>query len=258
MSVPRSNPCSSKAFKKLVSLTGEGIHEYSMISDGDRLLVGVSGGKDSLMLMHVLSVLQSRAPVKFDLVPVCFNPGFSGFNLEGLTAYFSTCGWSLDIVDFDVEAVLKEKNFENQPCVLCSRLRRGMLYGEADQRKCNKIVLGQHLDDICVSLMISLFRGHGVTTMGPNVPADSSSKRVIRPLALAPESLIIEAAILFQLPSCGDCLYKDQLKNTGDRAYFAGMLEALEQRIPNVRQCMLRSMSDLRPEFMLDRKFLDL
>ena len=256
--MPQNNPYKSKVFKKIVSLAGEAIHDYAMISNHDRLLVGVSGGKDSLLLMHVLTYLQHRAPVSFELVPVCFDPGFPGFNIDGTRKYFAEQDWKLEVIEFDVGTVLKEKHFEQQPCVVCSRLRRGWLYGRADKLSCGKIALGHHLDDICVSLLMCMFRGHGIKTMPPNTAADASSKRLIRPLAYVPEALLQEAVEIFALPLSGECIYKEQLEASGDRAFFGSMLKNLEQRIPHVRQCMLRSMKDIRLEFLLDEKFLDL
>ena len=246
----------TSAFRKILRLTGQAIHKYQMVEDGDRLLVGVSGGKDSLMLMHALETLRRRAPVKFELIPVCFYPGFTEFNLELLRDYFKSQGWELQVVSLDVPAIIAEKQAEDQPCVLCSRLRRGHLYGEADRRQCGKIVLGQHLDDLCVSLLIGLFRGQGMMTMGPNVAGDHGDKRVIRPLAMVPESLIREAMVPFGFPSCGECHYKAMLDRDGDRAFFKNLLSELSQRIPDVRQYMLHSMGDLRLEHLLDPRYL--
>ena len=244
------------AFRKILRLTGTAIHRYDMIHDGDRILVAVSGGKDSLMLLHVLEKLRQRAPVKFELVPVTFYPGFTEFNLEGLRSYLTEQGWNLQVVSLDIPAVLADKGITEQPCVLCSRLRRGHLYGAADRWQCGKLALGQHLDDLCISLLIGLFRGQGLMTMGPNVAGDRDGKRIIRPFAMVPEALIREAMTPFAFPSCGDCQYKVQLEQDGDRAFFKRMLADLEQRIPDVRQYMLHSMSDLRPEHLLDPRFL--
>ncbi len=244
------------AFRKIMSLAGQAIHKYNMIADGDRLLVGISGGKDSLMLMHVLEMLRRRAPIDFELFPVCFFPGFTEFNIDVLKEYFQRQGWVLNVVSLDVPAIITEKHAEDQPCVLCSRLRRGHLYGEADRLNCGKIVLGQHLDDLCVSLLIGLFRGQGMMTMGPNVAGDQESKRVIRPLAMTPESLIRDAMGAFEFPSCGECHYKALLDRDGDRAFFKRMLEDLSVRIPDVRQYMLHSMSDLRLEHLLDTRYI--
>lgn len=252
------DPRRSKVFRRIVSLAGEAIVRYRMIAEGDRLLVGVSGGKDSLMMMHVLEHFRCCAPVRFDLVPVCFDPRFPGFNLDVLQDYCRDQGWPLEIISLDVATIIREKQAEAHPCVFCSRLRRGHLYGEADRRGCGKIVLGHHLDDLCVSMLISLFRGQGITTMGPNVPADSGSKRLIRPLAVVPEALLSEAGKLFGLPRCGECVYKAQLERDGDRAYGKRLLAQLEQRIPDIRQTMLRSMQNLQTGFMLDLNFLKL
>lgn len=250
-----SSASGHKGFKELLSLCGRAVCEYGMIEDRDRILVGMSGGKDSLMMMHALEELRRRAPVEFTLVPVCFDPQFQGFNLEQLRDYCSGQGWELNVVSMDMPSLLREKNFQRHPCVLCSRLRRGHLHGEAQRRACNKIALGHHLDDLCVSLLMSLFRGQGITTMGPKVPADGGRLTLIRPLCLAAESLVVEAAIPFDLPRCGDCEYKEYLRG-GDRAYFKGMLEDLEQRIPGVRQQMLASMRNVQAPFLMDKKFI--
>jgi len=251
------DPRRSKVFRRILSLAGEAIAEFKMIEDGDRLLAGVSGGKDSLMLLHVLAHFRQCAPIRFDVIPVCFDPQFPGFELDTLKAYCRMQGWPLEVVSLDVPAILKEKHREDHPCVLCSRLRRGHLHGEADRRGCRKIVLGHHLDDLCVSLLISLFRGQGITTMGPNVPADGGTKRLLRPLAMVPEALLKEAAGLFRLPHCGDCVYREQLERDGDRAWGKRLLAQLETRIPHIRQQMLRSMRNLQTGYLLDSHFLD-
>ncbi|MDD3119346.1 MAG: ATP-binding protein [Victivallales bacterium] len=253
---PDAEKFSTPAFRKILRLAGTAIARYEMIRNGDRILVGVSGGKDSLLLLQVLAQLRRRAPVDFELVPVCFYPGFPEFNLDGLRSWLAGQGWELQVVTLDIPAIIAAKGAEEQPCVLCSRLRRGHLYGAADRWHCNKLALGQHLDDLCVSLLIGLFRGQGLMTMGPNVPGDRDGKRIIRPLATTPEALIRTAAAPFNFPSCGDCHYKTQLERDGDRAFFRRLLIELEQRIPRVREYMLHSMGDLRPEHLLDLRFL--
>jgi len=258
MAVTADDPRKSKVFRRIVSLTGEAIGQFKLIGEGDRLLVGVSGGKDSLMLLHVLAHFQRCAPIRFSVIPICFDPQFPGFNLDVLQAYCQSQNWELRVVSLDMATLLREKGREDHPCVLCSRLRRGHLHGEADRLGCHKIVLGHHLDDLCVSLLISLFRGQGITTMGPNVPADGGSKRIIRPLALTPEALLKEAALLFGLPHCGECIYKEQLERDGDRAWGKRLLLQLEERMPHIRQQMLRSMRNLQTGYMLDPRFLAL
>jgi tRNA 2-thiocytidine biosynthesis protein TtcA len=252
------NPLKSKIFRKICRLAGQAIDKYRMIAAGDHLLVGLSGGKDSMILMHVLHELQRKAPLEFKITGISFDPCFPGLDFAPLADYAKVNNWIYHKTAMRVKDELKAQASEKRPCSLCSRLRRGALYAEAAKLGCGKIALGQHLDDICVSLLIGLFRGHGLTTMGPNVPSDADSRRVIRPLAFVPESLLREAAAEFAFPQCGDCHYKPYLDENGDRAFFENHLKQLEQKIPHVRQNMLRSMSDVRPGYLLDPQFIDL
>jgi len=252
------DPLNSKIFKKICKLAGQAVADYRMIAGGDRLMVGLSGGKDSMTLMHVLTHLQRHAPVDFELAAVTFDPGFPGFNPSAIQKYALEQGWTHHVVSIEMEALLKEKGAEARPCVLCSRIRRGKLYGKAGELGCRKIALGHNLDDVCVSMLISLTRGLGIKTMAPNVKADVLDLRIVRPLTYVPEAMIVECARTFGFPDCGKCVYEGQLEKSGDRAYFGKMLDQLEQRIPHVRQNMLSSMSSVRPGYMLDPEFLKL
>ena len=180
------------AFRELCKLTGQAVSRYRMIGEGDRILVGLSGGKDSFMLLHALHALRRKAPVRFDLIAATFDPGFPEFNVAGIADYCRRQGWEHRVVKLDIAGILAEKRYEGTPCVLCSRLRRGKLYGLAAAEGCGKLALGQHFDDIAASFLMSLFRGQGLSTMGPNVAAKAKEGiRIIRPFVLAPESLIL-------------------------------------------------------------------
>ena len=251
-----TDPENSKVFKNICRLAGQAAADYKMIAGGDRILVGLSGGKDSMTLMHVLTYLQRHAPVDFEIIAVTFDPGFPGFYSSAINQYAQAHGWTHHIINFAMDELLKEKDAERRPCVLCSRIRRGKLYGMAEELGCGKIALGHNLDDACVSLLISLSRGQGMKTMGPNVKADESRLRIIRPLIYVPEKVIAVCAGLFGFPDCGRCAYEEKLEKSGDRAYFVKMLEQLEERIPHIRQSMLYSMSSIRPDYLLDREFL--
>ncbi|MCP3967610.1 MAG: tRNA 2-thiocytidine biosynthesis protein TtcA [Lentisphaerae bacterium] len=174
--------------------------------------------------MQVLEALQRRAPIKFELETVTFDPGFSGFEADKIADFCDAQNWSHHTIKAPMEDIIREKEAEKRPCLLCSRLRRGMLYKKAEGLKCSKVALGHNLDDTAVSLMISTFRGGGITTMGPNVPADEADLRIIRPLAYAPEDLVTAAAAELELPVFGECAYKEQLDEHGDRAYFMALL----------------------------------
>lgn len=251
-------PQNSKIFRKICKQAGQAVADYRMIAGGDRLMVGLSGGKDSMMLMHMLTHLQRHAPVDFEVIAVTFDPGFPGFNPSAIQKYALEQGWVHHIVSVGMEDLLKEKNAERRPCVLCSRIRRGKLYGKAGELGCRKIALGHNLDDVCVSMLISLTRGLGIKTMAPNVKADELNLKVIRPLTYVPEKMIVEGARIFGFPDCGKCVYQDRLEKSGDRAYFGKLLDQMEQRIPHIRQNMLYSMSSVRPGYMLDTEFLKL
>jgi tRNA 2-thiocytidine biosynthesis protein TtcA len=243
-------------FEKIVRKTGQAIAEYRMIGIGDRIAVGLSGGKDSLVLMHVLTELQKRAPIRFEIEAVTFDPGFDGFNSAAIAEYANSQNWRHRIIPLDVKNILIDKEAQTHPCVLCSRLRRGLLYTTALEMGCGKLALGQHLDDICISLLISLSRGRGVFTMGPNVPAVDKPIRVIRPLCFVAESMIESAKADFSFPDSGRCEYKDQLEADGDRAYFKRLLADMSVRIPRVRQNMLAALRNVKPELLLDPRFL--
>ena len=155
------------------------------------------------------------------------------------------------------EEILRENEMGAKPCSLCSRLRRGLLHGVADRLGCNRIALGQHRDDLCVSLLVSLFRGGGLKTMGPHVPADGGSKRLIRPLCYASKAVINQAAASFGIPKIKSCPYLDELERDGDRAFCERLLVELESRFGDLRQCMLASMRHVEPQHLLDPAFLD-
>ena len=128
------DPC-----RKLCKLTGEAIGRFRMIGDGDRVLVGLSGGKDSFALLHVLHELRRRAPVRFEVIAATFDPGFPEFNLEGIRAYCRERNWEHHTVSLPIAQILEEKRFTGAPCVLCSRLRRGKLSGLAAELGCGKL-----------------------------------------------------------------------------------------------------------------------
>ncbi|MBC8207475.1 MAG: tRNA 2-thiocytidine(32) synthetase TtcA [Kiritimatiellales bacterium] len=242
---------------ELGRLAGKAIVDFKMIQDGDRLLVGISGGVDSMMLMHVLTRFQKRAPISFELFAVTLDEGFDGIDHAPLAEYAEQQGWDLKIIKTPIAQLIVEKESTDHPCGLCARLRRGFIHGHADELNCNKLVLGHHRDDLCVSLLMSLFRGKGIKTMSPNIAADSGTKRLIRPLCYAPKKLIEESAGAFDFPNIGNCDYSEQLDQDGDRATLERLFHTLEETFPNIGKSMLHSMGDLRPETLLDKRFLD-
>lgn len=238
-------------FNRICRLAGEAAVSYKMTSESDRILVGLSGGKDSFVLMHVLDHLKKAAPVNFDFVAATFDPGFENFGIEKIADYCREHGWEHHVVKLDMPSIIEEKSFGDSPCVLCSRLRRGKLYGLASELGCNRLALGQHLDDIVISFLMSVCRGQGITTMAPVVkPQKDGHPVVIRPLALVPEQLIADYAATLDLPSAGACKYKEQLLS-GDRAGFKEFLAILEKRIPDIRSNIARSLKKVEIDHLL-------
>ncbi len=246
----------STTFKKICRLAGNAIVDYNMIEDGDRILIGISGGKDSMILLKVLKHLSHAAPVHFTLSAATFDPGFPGFSTDGTASFCEESGVPHHVINLNIPKLLEEKGLTDKPCMLCSRLRRGSLYSLAEKLNCNKIALGQHLDDIEISFLMSICRGSGLSTMGPNVPAEEHALRVIRPLAYTPEALIVQMASEMKLPKRGECIYREQLENSGDRAYFRSILEKISEKIPDLRSNLLRSLSNVQEEYLLDRRFI--
>lgn len=249
------DPVRTRAFRRICRLAGQAIADFRMIPAGSRLLVGISGGKDSLTLAHVLMELHRRAPVPFEVEFAFFNPGFPDFGAEELRRYAAEQQWLLHETGLNMPSILAEKGMAT-PCVMCARLRRGLLYKMAMERKCSRLALGQHLDDAIASFFISVTRGQGLTTMGPNVRAKSVPVRVIRPLIYVPESLIVEAAAAFSYPVCGNCPFRQQLEESGDRAYFRRLTGELAQRMPHFHQQMLHSLQRVETDYLLDHRFL--
>ncbi|OGV67466.1 MAG: hypothetical protein A3K18_29100 [Lentisphaerae bacterium RIFOXYA12_64_32] len=243
---------------KICHLAGQAVCEYRMIQPGDRILVGLSGGKDSMVLMHVLARLCRHAPFVFHIRSVLVDMGFPNQNARSVEDYCRSQGWEHETVHFPGAELMKRQNAEERPCGLCSRLRRGQLHRAANRLDCNKITLGHNLDDVCVSFLLSLFRGGGLTTMGPHVPADAGTKAIIRPLCFVSRQLIETAAGELDLPIAEKCPYENQLEKHGDRAYLERLLNQLDEKFPHVRSTMLTSLRDVRPAYLLDRKFINL
>lgn len=202
------------------------------------------------MLCHLIEHLRRRAPFDFTFAAVTFNPMFPEFNLERTAAYAARQGWEHHQIDFPMAEFLAEKQALRHPCALCSRMRRGKLYGKAVELNCTKLALGHNLDDLCASFLMSLCRGQGLKTMAPVIKPNKENFLIIRPLAFIPEDLIREVARTAAFPDSGKCSYEERLDADGDRAYFMRLLGQLELRIPHLRQNMLHSLRHPRAEFL--------
>jgi tRNA 2-thiocytidine biosynthesis protein TtcA len=247
---------SNKLAKRLRRLVGQAIGDYSMIESGDKVMVCLSGGKDSYALLDVLLNLRDRAPVSFELVAVNLDQKQPGFPAEVLPGYLTQIGVPYRIVEQDTYSVVKRVIPEGKTmCSLCSRLRRGALYRVAGELGATKIALGHHRDDIVQTFFLNLFYAGQLKTMPPKLVSDDGRHVVIRPLAYCEEKDLAAYAELRQFPliPCTLCGSQDNLQRKAVRA----MLQDWEKRFPGRVDTIMTSLQNARPSHLLDRALHD-
>jgi tRNA 2-thiocytidine biosynthesis protein TtcA len=241
--------------KKLLHAAGRAIADFRMIEAGDRILVGISGGKDSFTLLHLLQTLQKSAPIRFTLVACNLDQGHPGFPAAQLEQYLRGTGAEVLMLREDTYSVVKRLVPEGKTaCSVCSRLRRGILYSAARQLGCTKIALGHHRDDLIESLLLSMLFTGKIRSMPPRLRSDDGENVVIRPLCYAAEADIAAFARekAFPLIPCDLCGSQENLQ----RKRVKQLLAQLEQEHPGVRASLLAAMGNVMPAHLLDRRLL--
>ena len=242
----------NKLSKRLHRLVGQAIGDFNMIEDGDKVMVCLSGGKDSYALLDILINLKQRAPIKFDIVAVNLDQKQPGFPADVLPTYLSSIGVDFHIETQDTYSIVKKLVPEGKTtCSLCSRLRRGILYRVAKELGATKIALGHHRDDIVTTLMLNMFFGSRMKGMPPKLVSDDGQNVVIRPLAYVRESDLVTWAEHRQFPiiPCNLCGSQENLQ----RATVKAMLQDWDKKFPGRVDNMFTAMGNIVTSHMMDR-----
>jgi tRNA 2-thiocytidine biosynthesis protein TtcA len=246
----------NKLNKRLRHNVGKAIEDFQMIEDGDKIMVCLSGGKDSYAMLDILLSLKKSAPIHFDIVAVNMDQKQPGFPEHILPAYLETLGVDFHILEKDTYSIVKEKVPEGKTtCALCSRLRRGSLYGYAESIGANKIALGHHRDDIVETLFLNMFYGAKLKSMPPKLLSDDKKNIVIRPLAYCKETDIAEFARLKEFPiiPCNLCGSQENLQ----RQNIKKMLIDWEKDQPGRTENIFRSIANIAPSQLADNDLFD-
>lgn len=254
--VPVDSPDVSRLEQRLLKQLARASHDHRLLEPNDRVLVAVSGGKDSLTMLHLLREIQKRVPFPFSLIAVNVDQKQPGFPAHVLPQYFAEQGYGFEIVDDDTYSVVKSKIPEGKTyCSLCSRLRRGILYTTARRLGATKIALGHHRDDCIETLMLNAFFAGQLRAMPARFRADDGQNVVIRPLIYCAEKDIAAFAEARKLPiiPCNLCGSQPNLQ----RRRVKALIDDLEALHPQIRSSLFAATTNVRYSHLLDRKLLE-
>ena len=245
-----------QVLKKLQKAVAEAIQQSAMIDDGDKIMVCLSGGKDSYAMLHMLMYFKKVAPISFDLVAVNLDQKQPGFPEEILPNYLEKLKVDYKIIEKNTYKIVMDKTPEGKTtCSLCSRLRRGTLYEAAKDLGCNKISLGHHRNDILETFFLNLFFSGKMETMPPKFKNDAGDLEVLRPLALYKESDIETYANFMKFPiiPCNLCGSQENLQ----RVKVKQMIADWEKDFPNRNAIMMNALQNVSPSHLLDKDLFD-
>lgn len=254
--LPKEKREFNKLQKRLRRHVGQAIADFNMIQDGDKVMVCLSGGKDSYTMLDILIGLQKSAPISFELVAVNLDQKQPGFPEHILPEYLASIGVNYHILERDTYSIVQEIVPEGKTtCALCSRLRRGSLYGFAEEIGATKIALGHHRDDMLETLFLNMFYGGTLKSMPPKLLSDDGKNIVIRPLAYCTEKDIEAFAALKEFPiiPCNLCGSQDGLQ----RQVIKEMLQSWEKNHPGRLEIMFRAMQNIAPSQLADHALFD-
>ncbi len=231
------------------------VSDFDMIQAGDRLMVCVSGGKDSSVLLALLTEIQRRAERKFELEAVILDQKQPGFDAEAFKAWVASIGVKLTVVERDTYSIVTEKVKDGTYCSLCSRFRRAILYDHAVANGFTKVVLGHHRDDVIETALLNLFYSGKLASMPPKLKSDDGRNILIRPLCYVPETDLAAVAHDWKIPiiPCNLCGSQEGLK----RKRMKRLMRELEQEIPHISASVVNALSNVKPSQLLDRDLWD-
>jgi tRNA 2-thiocytidine biosynthesis protein TtcA len=248
--MPYATPLEARIAKKVT----KAIIDYKLIEDGDRVMVGLSGGKDSWALLQILDVLRQRAPISFSLIGVTVDSGYDGYRHDLISKTCEARGWEYRIVHTEIGETIDDLLADNAtPCSLCARFRRGVLYRLATEVGASKIALGHHLDDFIETLLLNLFFAGALKAMPARLVSDDGAHVVIRPLVGVTEAEARNYAKASELPiiscccpACGDLgLQRQRVKR---------LIAELEVEHPDIKSSMIRALANVGTRHLLDRR----
>ena len=244
----------NKIFNHIKRQTGKAIGDFNLIEEGDRIAVGISGGKDSYTLLHVLEALRKKAPIKFELIALNIDAGFPGYQKNLIEEHLRQHNFDYVMVQTNSYQIIEEKLHPGTSyCAFCARLRRGNLYTQAERLGCNKIALGHHLDDFIETLLLNQFYGGTLAAMNAKLLADNGRPTIIRPLVLVEEADIqaYSDEMRFPIVNCSCPVAKgDEQK----RQEMKQLIEKLTEKIPEIRNSMISAIGNVHPRHLLDQK----
>lgn len=246
-----ANP--AKQLRAICKKVGQLLGDFpKLIEEGDRIMVCISGGKDSYAMLDVLLDLQQRAPVRFDLIAVNIDQGWPGYDTPKIEQHLRNLGVDYRMITEDYAAIVEAKLKPGQtPCSLCSRFRRGVLYNLAQDLACTKIALGHHADDLIETLVMNLFYSGRLASMPPILHSDDGRNTVIRPLSLVPEALLVGYAATRDFPvvrcGCPSCGLPAQKRQVIKR-----LLASLAEENPQIKTHMVAALRNVVPDHLMD------
>jgi tRNA 2-thiocytidine biosynthesis protein TtcA len=235
--------------REIRRLVGKAIHLYHLIEDGDRILVALSGGKDSVVMLNVLHERRARVPIHYELQVITIDLGYEGSNFEPLKAYTKDLGYDLVLKKTQIGPLAQSDDNRENPCFLCARLRRKVFFETARELGCNKVALGHNKDDIIETFLLNTFYRGEISTMIPHQVLFGGKLAIVRPLALLEEAKVRAYAGLRAFPEIHD---RCPTRGTTRRGQIKGLLEELDKTDRRIKKNIFAALSNVKSEYLLD------